>query len=147
MPEFGTALQASSYHHPDGNEAYARLRQNIVQQATAMGYEYETMFEHPVSWGDDQDPFKHVTTSSYTRYFVNAGIRFFESFQGSLKDKFKEFMNAEGIGIVVRHYTADIRRPVKYPDSVRSIPLALPSFSQSRELQVCKRQIICINSR
>lgn len=112
-----------------------------------MGYEYETMFEHPVSWGDDQDPFKHVTTSSYTRYFVNAGIRFFESFQGSLKDKFKEFMNAEGIGIVVRHYTADIRRPVKYPDSVRSIPLALPSFSQSRELQVCKRQIICINSR
>ena len=116
--KFANPLEASSYHHPNGGEAYAPLRQQVVQTATAMGYDPTTMTEHGVVWADDQDPFGHVMGAAYPHYFAVCNFRVFESFETQLKDKYEDLFKARGIGVITKTYTVDLLRPVTYPDSV-----------------------------
>ncbi|KAK1753904.1 hypothetical protein QBC47DRAFT_385175 [Echria macrotheca] len=111
-------LEASSYHHPNGGAMYAPLRDKIVQTATEMGYDVPTMTEHKVIWADDQDPFGHVANPSFAHWSAVTGFRMFESFAAQLKDKYDDLLKARGIGVVVKSFETDIRRQVKYPDSV-----------------------------
>ncbi len=117
--KFATQLGASSYHHPYGGEAYTPLRQKVVETATAMGYDPVTMCERGIHWTDDQDPFDHVANTAYPHFVAICNFRIFESFEEYLGDKYKDMFQGRGIGVMVKTYTLDIKRPVAYPDSVR----------------------------
>lgn len=49
----------------------------------------------------------------------------FESFEAQLGDRIDELFKANGIGVIVKQFTLDIKRPVSYPDSVRQSSLIL----------------------
>ena len=113
---------ASSYHHPDGGEVYRELRQTVVAQATAMGYDVPTFTEHGVDWAHDQDPFGHVGGATYARLVYKCNYRLFESFARTLKDKWDNMYRARGVGMLTKSYSMDLRRQVTYPDAVSTIP-------------------------
>ena len=113
---------ASSYHHPSGGEAYNELRQKVVAQATAMGYDAPTFTEHGVDWADDQDPFGHVGGATYSRLVYKCNFRLFESFARTLKEKYDDLYRARGVGVLTKSYSMDLRRQVTYPDAVSIIP-------------------------
>ncbi|KAJ7814067.1 hypothetical protein B0H13DRAFT_2381968 [Mycena leptocephala] len=108
MPSNNTNLDdplvASSYFNPGGGEAYGPMRRAMVAQATAMGYEAPTMTEHGVMWADDQDPLP---------------CQWFESFGKTLGDRYDDLQRAEGVGVILKSQTIDLKHQVKYPDSVR----------------------------
>lgn len=116
--KFTSSLEASSYQSPGGGSAYAPLRKNVIETALAMGYDLATMVECGVNWSDDHDPFKHVKNAAYPHYVNACNFRVFQSFETQLKDKFQDLMNTRGIGVIVKSYTIDLKRPVKFPDSV-----------------------------
>lgn len=114
---------ASSYFHPDGGDVYKELRQKVVMQATAMGYDVPTLTEHGVDWADDQDPFGHVGGATYSRLIYSCNFRLFESFARTLKDKYEELYRARGVGVLTKSYSMDLRRQVTYPDSVSTFSI------------------------
>ena len=116
--KFASQLEASSYQHPNGGGPYALLRQHAVETATAMGYDPATMCERGIVWSDDQDPFDHVANSAYPHFVAICNFRVFESFEEYLGDKYQDLLKGRGIGVMVKTYTLDIKRPVTYPDSV-----------------------------
>ena len=116
--KFKTQLEASSYHAPGGGEAYKPLREAVVATATAMGYDTATMLEHGVVWADDQDPFAHIKNHGYSPHISACNFRLFESFEEQLGDKYEDLLKARGIGIIIRSFNLELRRPVSYPDSV-----------------------------
>jgi hypothetical protein len=118
--KFNSQLEASSYHAPGGGELYKPLREKIVKQALEQGYDETTMLEHGVTWADDQDPWGHIMNAGYPHYVSACNFRLFESFEEHLKDKFQDLMKVRGIGVIVKSSTLDIKRPVSYPDSVRT---------------------------
>ena len=84
-----------------------------------MGYDPASMTECGINWSEDQDPFNHVTNATYPRYMALCNFRVFETFADDLKEKYEDLMNARGIGVIVKTYVLDLKRPTKYPDSVR----------------------------
>ncbi|KAJ6487258.1 hypothetical protein C8R47DRAFT_1216449 [Mycena vitilis] len=50
------------------------------------------------------------------RLVFNANFRVFESFGKPLGDKYDGLHRATGVGVIVRNYTLDLKRQVKYPD-------------------------------
>ncbi|KAI0450514.1 hypothetical protein F5B21DRAFT_428291 [Xylaria acuta] len=116
--KFKTQLEASSYHAPGGGELYKPLREKLVNQALAQGYDEATMMEHGVVWADDQDPWGHIMNAGFPHYVSACNFRLFESFEEHLKDKFQDLMKARGIGVIVKASTLNIKRPVSYPDSI-----------------------------
>lgn len=113
-----TDLEGSSCQHPNGGDFYRQQREKVVQQATSMGFEYPTMSEYPLSWADDQDSFRHVTSSAYMHMVARCGHRLFESFEGALKEKYEDLIRAQGIGIVTKYSNVKLKSPMTYPDSV-----------------------------
>lgn len=119
VAKFGSALESSSYQSPDGGSAYAPLRKKAIEEAVAMGYNPATMVECGVTWSDDHDPFQHVKNAAYVHYVNQCVFREFQSFEPYLgKEKFQDMLKVRGIGPVVKNYTANFKRPVKFPDSV-----------------------------
>ena len=116
--KFKSQLEASSYHAPGGGELYKPLRENIVHQALAQGYDEASMMEHGVSWADDQDPWGHVKNAQFPNFVSACNFRLFESFEKHLKEKFQDLMKASGLGVIVKKTTLNIKRPVSYPDAV-----------------------------
>ncbi|KAI1347665.1 hypothetical protein F5Y01DRAFT_294500 [Xylaria sp. FL0043] len=116
--KFKTQLEASSYLAPGGGELYKPLREKIVSQALAQGYDEPSMMEHSVQWADDQDPWGHIMNARFPHYVSACGFRLFETFEEHLKDKFHDLMKIRGIGVIVKTFTLDIKRPVSYPDSI-----------------------------
>ncbi|KAH8157476.1 hypothetical protein CIB48_g10773 [Xylaria polymorpha] len=118
LAKFKSQLEASSYHAPGGGELYKPLREKIVTQALAQGYDEATMMEHGVVWADDQDPWGHIMNAGFPHYSSACNFRLFESFEEHLKDKFPDLMKARGIGVIVKSSTINIKSPVSYPDSI-----------------------------
>ncbi|KAI1277937.1 hypothetical protein F5Y07DRAFT_407121 [Xylaria sp. FL0933] len=116
--KFKSQLEASSYHAPGGGELYKPVREKIVGQALAQGYDEATMMEHGVVWADDQDPWGHIMNAGFPHYASACNFRLFESFEEHLKGKFEDLMKVRGIGVIVKTITVDIKRPVSYPDSI-----------------------------
>ncbi|KAF4815957.1 hypothetical protein CGCSCA5_v006911 [Colletotrichum siamense] len=115
---FTSRLEASSYHAPGGGAAYQPLRESLIKNILEQGYDEETMIEHGVVWADDQDPFGHIMNAGFSHFASSCNFRVFESFEAQLGDKINDFMNAKGIGVMVKKFTVDIKRPVSYPDSI-----------------------------
>ena len=111
-------LEASSYFHPSGGAVYAPLREKVVAQATAMGYDVPTMTEHGVVWADDQDPFGHVGGATYIHLLFKCNFRLFESFAKTLKHKYEGLFRATEVGVMTKTYATDLKRQVTYPDCV-----------------------------
>lgn len=101
-----------------GGSAYAPLRKKVVEMAQAMGYDRATMIECGVNWSDDLDLFNHVKGAQYAHYAATCSHRVFQSFEEHLKDKFDDMMNLRGIGVILKSYTIELKRPVRFPDSV-----------------------------
>jgi acyl-CoA thioesterase FadM len=116
---FSTRLEASAYHSPIAGSQWQPLRDAVIKQALAMGFEEETMMERGVHWYDDQDPFGHIANPAYGNFASAQGVRIFESFEAQLgKEKMESLMSGKGIGVVLGDYNCRFRRPVSYPDSV-----------------------------
>ncbi|KAK2746700.1 hypothetical protein CKAH01_18195 [Colletotrichum kahawae] len=115
---FPSRLEASSYHAPGGGAAYQPLRESLIKNILEQGYDEATMIEHGVVWADDQDPFGHIMNAGFSHFASSCNFRVFESFEAQLGDKINDFINAKGIGVMVKQFTVDIKRPVSYPDSI-----------------------------
>lgn len=84
-----------------------------------MGFDPETMVEHSVLWAEHQDPFGHVMQAQFMSYFGPAWIRVMESYDEFLNDEEMEgIMTGKTVIPVVRRFDMEIKRQVKYPDSV-----------------------------
>ncbi|KAI0107457.1 hypothetical protein GGR51DRAFT_148566 [Nemania sp. FL0031] len=116
--KFKTQIEESSYHSPGGGKIYQPLREQIVNKALAQGYDEASMTEHGVDWADDQDTFGHVTNARYNHFVSTCNLRLFETFQEHLKDKFHDFINARGIGAIIKSTTLNIKKATSYPDSI-----------------------------
>lgn len=113
-----SSLDASSYQHPIRGGLFDILQEKTVAVMTERGIEYKTMSEHPISWADDQDPFRHVMGPNYANLAGNCFIRVLESFEEQLKDQYPDFMSGSRIGPMTNNYTMKISRVAKYPDTV-----------------------------
>ncbi|PLB43822.1 hypothetical protein P170DRAFT_514137 [Aspergillus steynii IBT 23096] len=116
MPQFKTALEASSYFHPNQCEAFHQQVQETIRKMLEQGYEYPTLTQYSVAWAEDQDPFGHVMWQAYGHICAQCFNRVVESFQEHLGDKFQDFMTARGISAMSTRITMDVKRVVKYPD-------------------------------
>lgn len=108
--------------HPN-TDAYAALRASALSTLEAMGYEPKTMAERGVVWAEDQDPFGHVMHSQYIHFLGACFHRFMEGYDEFLSEKeYDDLIHTRRVVPVIRKYELDIRRQVKYPDSVRVDP-------------------------
>lgn len=106
--------------HPN-TDPYASLRGRALSTLEAMGYEPKTMVERGVLWAEDQDPFGHVMHSQYMHFFGTCFHRIMESYDEFLSEQeYDDMINGRTVIPAVRKYDLDIRRQVKYPDSVRA---------------------------
>lgn len=104
--------------HPNSNP-YAPLRTTALSTLEALGYDPSTMVERGVVWAEDQDPFGHVMHSQYMHFLGACSHRFMESYSEFLsEEEYDDMIHARTIVPVVRKYELEIRRQVKYPDSV-----------------------------
>lgn len=111
--------------HPN-TDVYAALRATALASLEAMGFDPSTMVERGVVWAEDQDPFGHVMHSQYMHFLGTCFHRFMESYDEILSEQeYEDMINAKTVVPAIRRYELDIRRQVKYPDSVR-IDLASP---------------------
>lgn len=86
-----------------------------------MGYDPATMVERGVVWAEDQDPFGHVMNSAYMHFMSMCFHRVMESYDEYLSEaEYDDMIHARNVSPVIRNYQLNIRRPVTYPDSVRS---------------------------
>ncbi|KAJ4345352.1 uncharacterized protein N0V89_011482 [Didymosphaeria variabile] len=104
--------------HPN-TDPYAPLRAKALATLEAMGYDPQTMVERGVFWAEDQDPFGHVMQSQYMTFLGACFHRVMESYDEFLNEKeYNDMIIAKTVIPVVRRYELDIRRQVKYPDSL-----------------------------
>ncbi|KAI1654044.1 hypothetical protein F4813DRAFT_393195 [Daldinia decipiens] len=104
--------------HPNG-DPYASLRSQALSTLEAMGYNPKTMVERGVVWAEDQDPFGHVMHTQYMHFFGQCFYRVMESYDEFLSEQeYDDMINAKTVIPVIRRYNLDIRRQVKYPDSL-----------------------------
>lgn len=130
----GTApLDASSYLSPyhlvgpsasaPQNDRYGPLRAKALAMLEAMGFSPETMAERGVTWAEDQDPYGHVMHSQYQHYFGLCWFRMMEEYAVYLSpEDYKNTIQGKGIMPVISKYQINIKRQVKYPDSVNAHP-------------------------
>ncbi|RYP08962.1 hypothetical protein DL764_001573 [Monosporascus ibericus] len=83
--------------HPN-TDPYAPLRASALSTLKAMGFDPKTIVERGVIWAEDQDPCGHYLS----------------------KEEYDGMIHARTVIRAIRNYELDIRRQVKYPDSVRT---------------------------
>ncbi|KAF2118087.1 hypothetical protein BDV96DRAFT_620131 [Lophiotrema nucula] len=104
--------------HPN-SDPYAALRAKALATLESMGYDPQTMVERGVVWAEDQDPFGHVMHSQYMTFLGTCFHRIMESYDEFLsEEEYNNMILAKTVVPVVRKYELDIRRQVKYPDSL-----------------------------
>ncbi|KAF4465881.1 hypothetical protein FALBO_7274 [Fusarium albosuccineum] len=123
-PAGSRLLAKSAYNSPlsrigANNDSYAALRASALETLTGMGFDPETMIEHGVAWADDQDPFGHVKQSKYMEFVGTCLHRVTESYAKYLsKEEYTAMITGKGVIPVLKKYETDIRRQVKYPDTI-----------------------------
>ncbi|KAI1081987.1 hypothetical protein F5B20DRAFT_588098 [Whalleya microplaca] len=104
--------------HPTG-DPYAPLRARALSTLAEMGYDPNTMIERGVLWAEDQDPFGHVKQSRFMHFLGIGFHRTMESYDEYLSEQeYNDMIHAKSVIPVVRKYDLEIRRQVKYPDSL-----------------------------
>ncbi|CAH0058128.1 unnamed protein product [Clonostachys solani] len=100
-------------------DPYAPLREKALSTLEKMGYDPKTMIEHGVLWAEHQDPFGHVKQSQYMAFLGTCFHRVMESYDEFLsEEEYEGMVNGKTVIPAVRKYELDIRRQVKYPDSL-----------------------------
>lgn len=106
--------------HANSNP-YAPLRAQALQTLERMGYDPHTMVERGVVWAEDQDPFGHVMQSRYMQFLGMCFHRVMESYDEFLtEEEYNGMINAKTVVPLVRKYKLEIKRQVRYPDTVGS---------------------------
>ncbi|KAK2598177.1 hypothetical protein QQS21_005729 [Conoideocrella luteorostrata] len=106
----------SSNHHED---PFVPLRSKALATLEAMGYAPNTMVERGVLWGEDQDPFGHVMHTQYMHFLGVCFHRVMESYDEFLsEEEYDDMIHARGVVPVIHKYELNIKRQVKYPDSL-----------------------------
>ncbi|KAH9988514.1 hypothetical protein F4779DRAFT_638380 [Xylariaceae sp. FL0662B] len=109
---------APSSPHPTG-DPYAPLRARALSTLAEMGYDSNTMIERGVLWAEDQDPFGHVKQSRFMHFSGIGFHRTMESWDEYLsRQEYDDMIHSKSVMPVVRNYELQIRRQVKYPDSL-----------------------------
>ncbi|KAJ7084051.1 hypothetical protein B0H15DRAFT_849908 [Mycena belliarum] len=104
--------------HPN-TDPYAPLRAKALATLEAMGYDPQTMVERGIVWAEDQDPFGHVMQSQYMTFLGTCFHRVMESYDEFLsEEEYNDMILAKSVVPVLRRYQLDIRRQVKYPDTL-----------------------------
>ncbi|KAI0188238.1 hypothetical protein F4808DRAFT_446371 [Astrocystis sublimbata] len=105
--------------HPIGDDPYAPLRARALSKLEAMGYDPSTMTERGVLWAEDQDPFGHVKQSKFMELLGIGFHRTMESYSEFMsEDEYSDMLQSKTILPVVHKIELQIRRQVKYPDSL-----------------------------
>lgn len=116
--------------HPNC-DPYEVLRSRALATLEAMGYDPKTMVEHGVVWAEDQDPYGHVMHSQYMHWAGSCLYRIMEGYDEWLSDQeCADMIQGKTLMIVVKKYELDIRRQVKYPDSVGNPPASAADASR-----------------
>ncbi|KAI0102568.1 hypothetical protein GGR51DRAFT_287077 [Nemania sp. FL0031] len=116
--------------HPN-SDPYSTLRSRALATLEAMGYDPTTMVEHGVDWAEDQDPYGHVKHSQYMRWAGSCLYRIREAYGEWLsQQEIEDLIKGKNVIVVVGKYEMDIRRQVKYPDSVRIPPASTTNASR-----------------
>ncbi|KAK8046185.1 hypothetical protein PG996_014249 [Apiospora saccharicola] len=103
----------------DFSDPYQPLRAQALATLEAMGYDPATMVERGVVWAEDQDPFGHVMQSQFMHFMGTCFHRVMESYGEHLTEReYDDMIHARTVVPVVRRYELDLRRQVKYPDSL-----------------------------
>jgi len=106
--------------HPNTVDPYAALRRRALSTLEAMGYDPATMVERGVLWAEDQDPFGHVMQSQYMHFLGTCFHRVMESYDEFLSSQeYTDMISGKTVIPTARKFDLDVRRQVKYPDSVR----------------------------
>ncbi|KAI1824021.1 hypothetical protein F4861DRAFT_539483 [Xylaria intraflava] len=104
--------------HPN-SDPYSPLRSRALSDLEDMGYDPTTMAEHGVVWAEDQDPYGHVMHSQYMHWAGSCLYRIMESYDEWLtKQECDDMIQGKNVIIVLKKYELDIRRQVRYPDSI-----------------------------
>ncbi|KAI0813916.1 hypothetical protein GGR55DRAFT_486787 [Xylaria sp. FL0064] len=99
--------------HPN-SDPYSALRSSALSNLEAMGYDPKTMVEHGVLWAEDHDLYAHVM-----HWAGSCLYRIMEGYDEWLsKQECDDMIQGKSIIIVVKKYELDIRRQVRYPDSI-----------------------------
>ncbi|KAK7935166.1 hypothetical protein PG985_000661 [Apiospora marii] len=105
--------------HTGDSDPYKPLRAQALATLEAMGYDTATMVERGVVWAEDQDPFGHVMQSQFMHFLGTCFHRVMESYDEHLTtQEYDDMVHARTVVPVVRKYELDLRRQVKYPDSL-----------------------------
>lgn len=126
MSQLKSALETSAYFHPLTSGAINGQIEELALKLLEQGYESATLTQYGVSWAEDQDPFGHVMWQAYGHFIARSFIRFMESFQETLGEKFHDFMTGRGISVMTNRSNHILRRVVKYPDLVSTLSLNHP---------------------
>jgi hypothetical protein len=112
--------------HPN-TDPYESLRARALSTLEAMGFDPDTMVEHPVLWAEHQDPFGHVMNAQFVSFMGASWIRVMESYDEFLSaEELAGVMNGKTVAPMVRRFDLEIKRQVKYPDVVRDSSLHVP---------------------
>ncbi|KAI0476352.1 hypothetical protein GGR56DRAFT_666001 [Xylariaceae sp. FL0804] len=104
--------------HPN-TDPYSHLRGSALADLEAAGYDPKTMVEHGVVWAEDQDPYGHVMHSQYMHWAGSCLFRIMEGYDEWLsKKECDDMIQGKSVIIVVKKYELDLRRQVRYPDSI-----------------------------
>ncbi|KAI0805667.1 hypothetical protein GGR55DRAFT_690385 [Xylaria sp. FL0064] len=104
--------------HPTG-DPYVPLRSQALSTLEKMGYDPQTMTERGVLWAEDQDPFGHVNQSRFM-HFLGVGFHRTVESQGEFlsEQEYNDMVHAKTVIPVIHKYELQIRRQVRYPDSL-----------------------------
>lgn len=131
-------LLSTSYHSPytrsgapalpASQDPYAKLRARALQTLEAMGFDPDTMVEHGVLFAEHQDPFGHVSNAQFLAFFGQTWMRVTDAYGQYLsKEELDGIYQAKTVVPMVRRFELEIKRQVKFPDSV-SNPCCLDSL-------------------
>ncbi|RCI16292.1 hypothetical protein L249_1859, partial [Ophiocordyceps polyrhachis-furcata BCC 54312] len=111
-------LGAPDRAHPN-TDPYAPLRTRALATLEAMGFDPNLMVEHGVLWADHQDPYGHVMHSQYMNFLGATFWRTLESYDEFLThEECDNMVQAKTVIPALKKYELDIKRQVKYPDSL-----------------------------
>ncbi|KAF2690157.1 hypothetical protein K458DRAFT_328367 [Lentithecium fluviatile CBS 122367] len=106
--------------HPNF-DPYMPLRAESLATFESMGYDPQTMVEHGIVWAD-QDPYAHGHHTQYMHFMRSCFYRGMESYEEFLSEEEYDGMAlGKTVAPLIRRYQLDIRRQVRYPDTVSEI--------------------------
>ncbi|KAI8824384.1 HotDog domain-containing protein [Fimicolochytrium jonesii] len=115
-----SSAPAQSKHVPVGGFATVpEIREALPPKVADLVEDYPSLTTLPVQWGE-QDPFGHLNNVIYLRYFESGRIAYFDQIikPGLTQRAYNSFIQARGVGPIVKTVSCKYKSPVRYPDTI-----------------------------